>query len=359
LIEKKIFEFDRVLGQAENIKWILDQEGDDAKIITWAHNYHVGNSLRKGDELMGFHLRKWYGEQLKIFGFFFNQGGFRALDEEIPSRGMHNFSVGPAPVGTLENVMATIGLSVAAVDMHKLPAKGPVYDWFHESQLTRYSWGGYKEKEPQNQLWPYELAKEFDVLVYLDSTTAVKAIDNSDYDNITQLNNKLENPLNLDFENNKPGEVPDGWVAWSKFQRLGAKMIVSDEKPYLGSHVGMVHRSEDIRYGEIAPSLRQYIDAKPYRGKTIRVRAATRAEVKDTGFAFLRLVIDPSLHESVHDGYPPLFDSLDQYRIESSEWEIVEIEAEVAENADIISYGIYLRDSGTVWLDAVKIEIVE
>ncbi|HLO17924.1 MAG TPA: erythromycin esterase family protein, partial [Anaerolineales bacterium] len=58
---------------AENVTWILDQAGPDAKIVLWAHNDHVGIS---GEEhpFMGDYLRKQYGNQMVVFGFLFYQG---------------------------------------------------------------------------------------------------------------------------------------------------------------------------------------------------------------------------------------------------------------------------------------------
>ena len=73
----------------------------------------------------------------------------------------------------------------------------------------------------------------------------------------------------------------------------------------------------------------------------------------------MRLSIDPGPHENVHRQNSAFFDSLDKYRVTSSKWDIYEIEAKVPENAYAISYGIYLRDFGTAWIDAVQIEIVE
>ena len=170
---------------------------------------------------------------------------------------------------------------------------------------------------------------------------------------------KHDGPTNTGFEENIFGEVPNNWVAWSKFQRLGVKMTVSDEDPYKGKYSAMVQRERGLKYGEIAANLRQYIDATPYRGKTIRLKVAAKAEIDESNFAFLRLSIDPDPLDDAKDGLPPLFDSLDKYRVESNEWKIYEIEAKVDDKADIIHYGIYLRDFGSVWMDDVAIEIVE
>ena len=349
----------RDLGQAQNLKWIMDHEGNDAKMITWAHNSHVSNSSRWGVDWMGNHMKKWYGDDLKIFGFLFNQGQFRAIDEGVPSKGMHDFSVESAPEGTLEYIIATTNMRLAAVDLSRLPKDGVVYDWFNQERLTRNSGGGYNENDEEHFFWPYNLAKAYDALLYLDSTSAVNDLNDSDYDHMWLITKKLNQPTNGDFESNIPGEVPDGWVSWSKFQRLGVKMTVSDEDPYNGKYSAMVQRESDLKYGEIAANLRQYIDATPYRGKTIRLKVAAKAEVAESNFAFLRLSIDPDPLQNAHDGLPPLFDSLDKYRVTSNEWEIYEIETHVDVKADIIHHGIYLRDFGTVWIDDVAIEIIE
>ena len=86
------------------------------------------------------------------------------------------------------------------------------------------------------------------------------------------ITQKMDQPTNTDFENNRPGEAPDGWVAWSKFKRLGVKMNVSNKDPYKGKYSAMLQRERGLKYGEIAANLRQYIDATPYRGKTIKLK---------------------------------------------------------------------------------------
>ncbi len=349
----------RDLGQAQNLKWIMDQEGTDAKMIVWAHNSHVSNSSRWGIEWMGKHMKKWYGDEIKIFGFFFNRGQFKAIDEGVPSKGMHNFSVGPAPKESFEHVMANTKNNIAALDNKKIPKYGVVHDWFNQERPTRNSGGGYNENDAGHFFWPYNLLEAFDVLVYIDSTTAVQDINEADYDNMWLVNNKLDKPTNTDFENNNLGEAPYGWVSWSRFQRLGVQMIASDEHPYRGKYSGLLKRERGLKYGEITPSLRQYIDATPYRGKKIRLKISARVEVDEPSFAFVRLSIDPVPLDDAHDGLPPLFDNLDKCRVASKDWKIYEIEAHVDDNADIIQYGIYLRDFGSVWIDDIEIVVVE
>ena len=135
---------------------------------------------------------------------------------------------------------------------------------------------------------------------------------------------KMNQPTNTDFENNRPGETPDGWVAWSKFERLGVNMTISDEDPYKGKHSAMLRREEGLKYGEITASLRQYIDATPYRGKTIRLKLAAKAEVDESNFAFVRLSMDPDHSSDPYEVMSPLFDSLDKYRVDSNDWKTYE-----------------------------------
>jgi erythromycin esterase len=129
-------------AMAENVRWILEREGDDAKIILWAHNSHVANHSRRGIEYMGRHLWRMFGADLVIFGFLFNRGDFRAIDAGVPSEGMRNFTVGPAPEGTVEAMFATAGLELAAVDLRRITPDGAVAEWFQEPRLTRHSGGG-------------------------------------------------------------------------------------------------------------------------------------------------------------------------------------------------------------------------
>jgi erythromycin esterase len=348
----------RETGQAENIKWSLDFEGTASKAIVWAHNCHVSNSAPEGQaNQQGFYLRKMYGDQLKIFGLFFNQGGFKAIDVEMPSKGFYNFSVGNAPPGTLEHALASAQHALAVVDMHQLPKNGPIREWFYSKRPTRHSGGGYNENKPDDYFWSYIPAEAYDVLVYLDITTPVKSINDADFNNIWMFDKKLDKPTNLDFESDPA--VPEGWLVWSKFQRLDVEFSVTNQNPYKGVYAAMIHRPKGISYGEITPNLTQRIDATPYKGKTIRLKVACRSNVDAPGFAFFRLSIDPSILQSAHDGLPPLFDSLDSVRIETSDWSVYEIEAKVPEESASITYGIYLRDPGTVWIDEVSVEIVK
>ena len=358
----------RDFGQAENIKWTLNYEGEDSKMIVWAHNFHVANMIlaeddnegvdSKGYKCMGFHLKKWYGDQLKIVGLFYNQGEFSALDDNIPSAGFKTFNVGSAKHGSLEHTLINANLHNAYIDLSNIPKNGPIYDWLDKPLPTRYSWGFYNQSRSEDYYQIHKLSTEFDALLFLDITTATVPIDKSDYDHIWLFNNKLENPTNLNFEQSNVGEPPKGWTAWSKFERLGVTMTTSDDA-YSGKKSLMIHRPNDLAYGEIGSHVFQSIDATPYLGKKIRLKAAAKAEIDSSTFAFLHLLIEANTEDETYSGDPPLFDSLDKFRLEGNEWQEVVIEAYVPGNAHTITYSAHLRDFGTVWIDAIEIEIIE
>ena len=104
----------------------------------------------------------------------------------------------------------------------------------------------------------------FDAIVYLNKTTAVIDIDNADYDHMWLITEKQDKPINTGFESNNSGESPNNWVCWSKFKRLGVEMVVSDEKPYSGNNCLKLHREKGLSYGEVTPSIRQYLLADAY-----------------------------------------------------------------------------------------------
>ena len=66
---------------AENVKWILDNEGPMSKIMLWAHNGHVSTFPDGAGETMGMTLRRMYGKKMVVCGFSFDHGSFQAIQQ--------------------------------------------------------------------------------------------------------------------------------------------------------------------------------------------------------------------------------------------------------------------------------------
>jgi erythromycin esterase len=100
-------------SMADNIKWILDNN-PGAKIVLWAHNGHVSTGGYRGYEPMGASLRTMFGDQMVVFGFAFNQGSFQARDQ---GKELRDFTVPPAPAGSLDATFAATGIPLFALDL--------------------------------------------------------------------------------------------------------------------------------------------------------------------------------------------------------------------------------------------------
>jgi erythromycin esterase len=346
----------RDLTMAENVRWILEREGGAAKVVLWGHNVHVSNAPAShrpdSSDWAGRHLRRMYGNDLVIFGVLFDRGGFRAV-EAMPVGALRDFRVGPAPGGTVEAVLAAAGLKVAVIDLRPLPPTGAVAEWFGVPRATRNSWGDYSESARDDYFLNYLLPEAFDALLFVDWTTPVRTLNPADYEALPVL----ASPANLDFETSRDGGAPEDWLAWSKLRRLGYEVVTSADRPYRGSRSAMLRREPGQYPGEASGSVLQRIDASPFRGRRIRLRAAARADVSDEdGFAFLRLQIQPAPAPDAHGVPGGIFDTLDEHRVDSAGWRVYEIVADVPEHAGVISYGLFLTGVGTAWLDDVTVE---
>jgi erythromycin esterase-like protein len=155
-------------SMADNIDWIV-KHNPGAKIVLWAHNGHVSNTGLSGVRSMGSYLRQMYGKQMVNFGFAFNEGSFRAWE---PGKSLHEFTVPPAPEGTLDHALAATGIPVFAVDLRSVPDGSPAARWFAEAHKSRSIGAGFSNSlEPW--LWnPGPAKSDFDVLLFVEKTSA-------------------------------------------------------------------------------------------------------------------------------------------------------------------------------------------
>ncbi|MGD2086526.1 MAG: S41 family peptidase [Candidatus Aminicenantes bacterium] len=97
-------------------------------------------------------------------------------------------------------------------------------------------------------------------------------------------------------------------------------------------------------YGAIANGL----DAIPYRGKTIKLKAAVKV---GKGMGQLWLRVDRTGKEV---GF---FDDMDEKPIQSNQWNYYEISGPVAKDAEKVYYGCLLREAGQLWVDDFQLYI--
>lgn len=157
-------------AMADNVAWILEQNPKD-KIVLWAHNGHVGKTNYGPYRTMGMFLGERYGPQMVVFGFSFNQGGFRAVKQ---GSGPIEFVVGPAMVGGLDETLASVGAPILAVDLR--PVEGTVREWLDAKQRTRSIGAVYSEELEASYQQPISPRKTFDAVLFVENTTPSRRV---------------------------------------------------------------------------------------------------------------------------------------------------------------------------------------
>jgi erythromycin esterase len=336
-------------SMAANVEWVLNEEGPRAKVVLWAHNYHVAVQT----DHMGDSLRKRFANAIVVLGITFNQGVFRAFggDQEF-----QDYAVHPAQDGTLEATLAAAHLPVALIPFHKLPTEGPAMEWFN-SELPARQISSYSEAdEASGHLPKVRAASAYDAMFFIDRTSAAHPLPGGKRPTRT----KLDAPANLGFEIGERNVSPPDWISGPPMfvgtayqSELGFHVAVSDGQHHLGRKSAMIRRQPEEAYGEDAGGLEQMIDARPYRGKHIQLKAAVRTVVSGPGNqAHLWLRVSGKHAES------SFFDADLDHPITANRWRYFRIRGDVDQNAETIEYGLALIGAGQVFLDDVSLRVV-
>lgn len=164
----------------------------------------------------------------------------------------------------------------------------------------------------------------------------------------------LPHPYNLDFELGDIGTLPKGWTVPRYADQLGYSAFLTDETPlknYLCLKLICPGEYKEGIYG----SVMQSIDAKPFRGKTIRFRAAVRAQIfSPRGSA--HLWIRERFAENEETG---LFEYNPNQPIVLQNWNYYEVIGKISTNADIINFGLLLFGTGEAYIDDASFEIID
>ena len=167
--------FSRDQYLAENVTWLLEQAGPDARIILWAHNGHVGN-METSDtpawKSMGAYLREIYGEEMVTFGFAFYQGRFNAIsyDPETGEYGALLTYRTLALQGSYEWYFKAAEMPRMLLDLRDVSSTSPTTDWLMGPHKFRSIGSIYHDHAPE-EYYDANLTTEFDAIIYFDETT--------------------------------------------------------------------------------------------------------------------------------------------------------------------------------------------
>ncbi len=162
-------------------------------------------------------------------------------------------------------------------------------------------------------------------------------------------NARLSNP---DFESGKLGETPEGWFVPKPLAAAGFTAVLTDGQPRSG------RLCAELRWPTQAPpvdtfsNLMQTLDAKPWRGKRIKVTAAIRVATGERDErAQMWLRVD-------RPGGGGAFDNIGDRPVRKQTWDDYSITAEVADDARTLNLGLMTFSGATAWFDHVRLEVL-
>jgi erythromycin esterase len=156
---------------AENVEWILEQEGPEAKIVLWAHNYHV--SVDPVNEwTMGSHLRNRFGDDMIVLGFNFFKGSFNAVefDQWEGYKGLKKHTVGAPPQDAYSYRFRGADIPRFFLDLRTIDFDSTATDWIPGPRPFRSIGAVYDPDRPELYFDKPELPKEYDVIIYFENT---------------------------------------------------------------------------------------------------------------------------------------------------------------------------------------------
>jgi len=114
---------------AFNAAWILSHAPPGAKIVLWAHNFHISRSLGA----MGSYLAAQYGDDYRALGFAFHDGQYNAVGPQ----GLKPYDASPSFPGSTEYVFHKTGLAPFVVDLRQASADDSGSSWLLNSIMFR------------------------------------------------------------------------------------------------------------------------------------------------------------------------------------------------------------------------------
>jgi erythromycin esterase len=156
-------------AMADNVRWLLENETGNQKIVLWAHNLHVGFDQSFGVEWMGRHLKKQFAENYLSVGFSFARGFFTALDNDAGGilRPVNIQSV--KDTEGLEAFLTTVPLPHYYLDLRNPTPE--TRNWLNQNR-PMHSIGAVVSLRQNSHLLRLNILEAHDILIHFDQTTA-------------------------------------------------------------------------------------------------------------------------------------------------------------------------------------------
>lgn len=151
---------------AENLLWLLEQKGDEAKIFVSAANSHVGEIPNR----MGEALKSALGKEYVTLGMTTTRGKYTAGDR---AGTLSTHPLLPAPQGSFEARMEDLVTAPRVfLDLRKATEGSSASGWLLAPQLTR----GVGSLATERQFFPQVLPQVYDGMILIRETTASRTL---------------------------------------------------------------------------------------------------------------------------------------------------------------------------------------
>jgi erythromycin esterase-like protein len=143
------------------------------RAIVWSHNSHIAARQTGSYPPMGGFLRAALGTGYYALATAFDRGAFQAQLPNSNPPEVREFLLPPAAVGTVDWFLAQATEGTALVDLRRdPPADKRIADWLQA--LHRMHWVGAIYSDQSSPWQPFVLARDFDGLAMIDSTTRAR-----------------------------------------------------------------------------------------------------------------------------------------------------------------------------------------
>jgi erythromycin esterase len=155
---------------ADNVSWLLEQAGPDAKMVVSGHNIHMNYR----EDWQGEFMREEFGDDLVSIGLTFGEGSFNAITRLLSGefRGLEVQRSGPAPSSSYEYRFAATSLSAFALDLKNADLVVGQSDWLATPFWLRNVGSVYEPEDPAFYFFrDIPITELFDGILYVDTTT--------------------------------------------------------------------------------------------------------------------------------------------------------------------------------------------
>ena len=156
-------------AMADNAAWITSQLGSDAKIVLWAHNFHVSTKSFS----MGGDLRDVFGDDMVVIGFSHTQGDFTAVTQSGSAfAGLTTHRLDARRDLSYEHYFSSSGLPRFLLDLKAPNLVSGDGAWMAGPRESRSIGCCYDPGRPSSYWSSERLPDLYDVVIHIETTRA-------------------------------------------------------------------------------------------------------------------------------------------------------------------------------------------